>query len=182
MSGSEGNSVLVQAEDAVSLRYVNELDDHLYAQKRLYGLGKLAKIDKVVAVFLALFGVALIVTAGIHWWTMVWFPLAVVEWFNLLSISGLRTRYYFRNDPKYREEYRLTFSDTDIHFQTASIDSHIQWTHYNHAIETARVYLLCYGKAAYTVIPKSAFLSAEQENRFRQLLQRYIAAYQTTAN
>src|SRR4051812_1751851 len=106
---------------AITIRFMNELKDHLEAQRLLYRGGFMAKMDKVVAVLLLGFGVYGVATVGLQWWTLIWFPLAVVEWFNLLSLEPLRTRIWFRRNPKFREEYCLTFSREGIQFRTASI-------------------------------------------------------------
>jgi YcxB-like protein len=154
----------------ISIVFINELKDHLEAQRILYRKGILAKLDKVVAVMLFGFGAYCVVFAGLHWWTIIWFPLAVAEWFDLLSLSQWRTKIEFRRNPKFREEYHLTFSRENIHFKTASIDSTLQWTHYERVIESADLFLLMYGKGLYTLIPKRCFKSNEEINTFRTLV------------
>ncbi len=71
---------------SVSIKFINELKDHIEAQRVLYRKGILAKLDKVVAVLLFGLGVYYVVLVGLHWWTVIWFPLAVAEWFDLFSI------------------------------------------------------------------------------------------------
>jgi hypothetical protein len=154
----------------ISIVFINELKDHLEAQRILYRKGILAKLDKVVAVMLFGFGAYCVVFAGLHWWTIIWFPLAVAEWFDLLSLSQWRTKIEFRRNPKFREEYHLTFSRENIHFKTALIDSTLQWTHYERVIESADLFLLMYGKGLYTLIPKRCFKSNEEINTFRTLV------------
>ena len=76
--------------------------------------------------------------AVIHWrWhlgeremeneTVVFFPLAVLEWFNLLSIRPFVIRRWFRHNPKFRETYHIELDTTGIHFRTRSIDSGPWW-------------------------------------------------------
>lgn len=154
----------------ISISFINELNDHLAAQRLLYSQGFMAKLDKVVAVLLFGFGVYCVAFVGLRWWTIIWFPLAAAEWFDLLSLSKLRTKIDFQRNPKFREEYHLTFSRANIHFKTAAIDSTLQWTHYERVIENPNLFLLVYGKGLYTLIPKRCFGAEAEINRFRALL------------
>jgi hypothetical protein len=163
--------------DYISIRFTHELKDHIEAQRVFYSRSPLAKLDKAIAVLLFVFGVYCVVSVGFRWWTVIWFLLAVAEWFNWLSLSQWRTRIEFRRNPKFREEYHLTFSRENIHFQTASIDSTLQWTHYDRVIESSDVFLLMYGKGMYTLIPKRCFSSNEEINAFRTLLSEAIAPF-----
>jgi hypothetical protein len=154
----------------ISIRFTNELKDHIEAQRVLYSKNALAKLDKAIAVLLFVFGVYCVVAVGLRWWTVIWFPLAVAEWFNWLSLNRWRIRIEFRRNLKFREEYHLTFSRENIHFQTASIDSTLQWTHYDRVIESPDLFLLMYSKGLYTLIPKRCFSSTEEINAFRDLI------------
>jgi YcxB-like protein len=159
----------------ISISFINKLKDHIEAQRVLYSKNVMAKLDKVVAVLLFGFGVYCVVFVGLRWWTIIWFPLAVAEWFDWLSLSRWRTRIEFRRNPKFREKYHLTFSRENIHFKTASLDSILQWTHYERVIESPDLFLLMYGKGLYTLIPKRCFNSNEEMNAFRTLLSQTIA-------
>ncbi len=160
--------------DSISISFINELKDHLAAQHFLYSKGSLAKLDKVVAFLLFGFGVYCVVSVGLLWWTIIWFPLAVAEWFDLLSLSQWRTRIEFQRNQKFREEYHLTFSRENIHFKTASIDSTLQWTYYERLVESPDLFLLMYGKGLYTLIPKRCFHSNKEVNEFRALINQVI--------
>lgn len=73
-----------------------------------------------------------------------------------------------------RGEYTLQYSDAGICFHSNDMDSTLQWSLYQSVRETERFYFLIYGKAAFTVIPKRAFTTAEQEQGFRALLRRHL--------
>jgi YcxB-like protein len=161
--------------DSISISFINQLKDHLEAQQILYRQGSWAKLDKVVAFLLFGFGIYCVVSIGFFWWTIIWFPLAVAEWFNWLSLSRWRTKIEFQRNPKFREEYQLTFSGENIHFATPSIDSTLQWTHYERVIESPNLFLLMYGKGLYTLVPKRCFNSNEEINAFRALVTQTIA-------
>lgn len=98
----------------------------------------------------------------------------MAEWFNLLSLSSLSTRIQYQRNPKYRDEYYLTFSPENIHFKTAAIDSVLQWTNYDDVIENADLFLLMYGKGLYTLVPKRCFHSNDEIDAFRALLNQTI--------
>ncbi|HEX8163783.1 MAG TPA: YcxB family protein [Pyrinomonadaceae bacterium] len=73
-----------------------------------------------------------------------------------------------------RGEYTLQYSDAGIVFRARDIDSTLQWSLYREVRETGQFYFLVYGKDAFSVIPKRAFTSAEQERGFRALLRRHV--------
>jgi len=156
----------------ITIRFENKLSDHIHAIRLYESRQAVAKINKIVAVLLAGFGIWAVWAAGARWWTVIWFVVAPVEWFDLLSIRPLQILVMFRANPKYREEYCLEFDDSGIHFTTPTIDSHIEWSHYNRVVESDRVFILIYGKPMYTTIPKSAFANADEIGEFRELLQR----------
>jgi|SRR6185503_16173584 len=109
----------------------------------------------------------------------IWFTLSLIGVFG----AGLfhRTvidlpRRYFRGDPKFRDEYHLTFSDAGIEFQTLNMSSMIAWSFYTGVIENDKFYLMKYGNNIHSVsmIPKRAFADSRQESTFRQMLRRNL--------
>lgn len=99
-----------------------------------------------------------------------------VMYYNALVQS---MRNYFRGDPKFRDQYRFTFSDEGIAVKTPHLDSKLSWSLYTRVLEGSDLYLLVYGKdiRMMTVIPKRAFHDGLQENSFRQLLSRHITTH-----
>lgn len=107
------------------------------------------------------------------------FPVAaILEWFDLLSISPLQVYVGFKSNPKFREKYSLEFCDEGIAFKTASIDSKLKWSHYNKTLESKRFFLLVYGRNMYMTIPKSAFASGDDIGKFRLLIEKLIPSRQ----
>jgi hypothetical protein len=160
--------------EPISISFINELKDHIDAQRFLYSQSFMAKLDKIVAVLLFGFGIYGSVFVGVFWWTIIWFPIAAAEWFNLLTLNYWRTKIEFQRNPKFREEYHLTFSRENIQFKTLSFDSTLQWTHYERAIESPSLFLLMYGKGLYTLIPKRSFIPHDQIEAFRALVREAI--------
>jgi hypothetical protein len=163
--------------DPISISFINELKDHIEAQRFIYSKGLMAKLDKIVAVLLLGFGIYCLVFVGWFWWTIIWFPLAAAEWFNLLTLSYWRTKIEFQRNPKFREEYHLTFSHENIRFQTLSFDSTLQWTYYERVIESPSLFLLMYGKGLYALIPKRCFSSNDQIDAFRALVRETVTLF-----
>ena len=109
----------------------------------------------------------------------VWVIVALLGLLGVSLFHGVlidRPRRYFRGDPKFRDEYNLTFSDSGIEFRTANINASMAWGMYTRVIETDAFYLTVYGRDIHSVsiLPKRAFVDSEQETAFRQLLRRHV--------
>lgn len=89
-----------------------------------------------------------------------------------------QTRKYFRGEPKFRNQYELTFSAEGITFKTAQIDAKLAWSLYTKVLEVSDVYLLIYGKdiRMMTLIPTRVFRNSIQENAFRELIDQHITS------
>jgi hypothetical protein len=165
----------------IELTFDNQLVDHLAAERLYYRSTLFWKLDKVVAVVLVSLGVFLIWQVGPRWWTLVWLPLALAEWFNLLSFRPLQIIFWFKQNPKFRETYHLTLDQAGIHFRTDSIVSVIKWDHYTRVLENERLCLLLYGARMYTVIPKRVFKSPDEVRNFQSLVSESIGTGHASA-
>jgi len=161
--------------DTVVLEFDNRLADHLAAERLYYRSTFWFKVDKVIATLLLIFGVLVVSVAGTRWWTVIWFPLAILEWFNLLSLRSLQIRFFFKHNSKFLEKYQLTFSDFGIDFKTKSLESKLAWTLYTHVLEDDCVILLIYGPRMYTVIPTRVFSDGVQQDRFLSLVCKHVS-------
>jgi hypothetical protein len=116
-----------------------------------------------------------------------------VVWF-ILTFAGLMMlifsyyahfvtpRLHYKRNPKFREQYNLQFSDDGIWFRSKGLESRLDWGFYSKVWETPRFYFLIYGKDMFTLIPKRAFSSEEQEAAFRSMLKRKISPNIETYN
>lgn len=109
-------------------------------------------------------------------------PLWVVIAFIVLAGVALFQGYlvdlprrYFRGDPKFRDEYNLTFTDAGIEFRTTHLNASLAWSLYTDVIENDKFYILVYGKGIHSlsILPKRAFTGG-QETTFRQMLRRHV--------
>ena len=127
------------------------------------------------------------VVAGIGIWT-IRFGTEQYFWFGVI-ICGIGLAYstlvavmlvvvpraMIAGNPKLRDEYQLTFSDQGVRFQTASIDSNLDWSLYQRAVEGRDFYFLYWSRRQFTVIPKRAFATADDRLVFNALLAAHIA-------
>ena len=160
--------------EAIRLEFEHILADHLHANRVYRQHSFFGRMDKIVALLLFAYSIMLTVSGGVGWWTVVLPILALLEWYDLLSISPLQVYVAFKCNPNFKEKYSLEFSDEEIAFKTGSIDSRIKWTHYNKTLESNKVFILIYGRNMYTVIPKSAFGSRDDIEKFRLMIEKTI--------
>jgi YcxB-like protein len=105
-----------------------------------------------------------------HWFGVMFVGASAIFGLILVGAFLVIPPLAFRNDPKYRDEYSLTFSPEGIHFQTAHVNSHLEWSIYSRALVDAHSYVLYWGSRTFTVIPKRVFENTEQRGTFEQLL------------
>jgi hypothetical protein len=144
--------------------YVRALRAHYASQLRLRLDIFLIVVLAAAGVFLwpSPFGVAFVVFSGV-------FALILIAAFAIIPPL------VFRSEPKFRDDYSLTFSPEGINFRTAHIDSQLHWSLYSRAFVDAHSYVLYYGSRQFTVIPKRVFQTAEQQQRFEQLLTEHVS-------
>ncbi len=165
-------------ETPITIEINHCVEDHVKAERLSYSKrSRWANADRIVAAILILFGIFLLATVGIRWWTTIWFVLAPLEYFNFLSIAPFVIRYRFKRTPKFHEKNELTFSEEGIHFKTPSIDSNLKWDLYTDVVEDNNLILLMYG-GAYSIIPKRCFKSEEDLKTFQTLIRRKITKRQ----
>jgi hypothetical protein len=132
-------------------------------------------LDIAVTVILVGIGVYLLRSPNLHWIGVTFIVIAVVFSLLLAAAFTVIPRLAFRREPKFRDDYSLTFSVEGIHFRTAHIDSQLQWSMYSRALIDRHSYLLYYATRQFSVIPKRVFRCAEQQQAFEQLLTQRIS-------
>ena len=148
--------------------YVRALRAHYASQLRL-------RLDIVVTVVVAGIGAYLWRFPSLHWLGLACvtssagFALVLVAAFTVIPPLA------FRREPKFRDDYSLTFSPEGIHFRTVQIDSQLQWSLYSRALIDAHSYVLYYASRQFTVIPKRVFQSLDQQQAFEQLLTQHVS-------
>jgi hypothetical protein len=164
-------------EAPIKIEFDHRVEEHVSASRLYYSKRtRWAKTDKVVAFLLVLFGTVLVILVGFQWWSVIWFVLAALEFFNLLSIDPLVVRWQFKATPKFNERNTIVFEHDGIHFRTPTIDARLKWETYSEMLENDEVFLLVYGKRMYSVIPKRAFQGETEKERFRHLIAQRLSA------
>lgn len=164
--------------DKVELRYSLTEQEYLSAVRFYLMRSKRLMVRVIVWLLLVLAGLFLL-NVVIDFILPIWFILALVVLIGVAFFHGYLVdlpRRYFRSDPKFRQEYNLTFTDAGIEFKTQDINSSIAWSLYTRVVENENFYILVYGEniPSLSILPKRAFRDSNEENDFRQMLRRHI--------
>jgi YcxB-like protein len=166
------------ATDRVQLNFRHTEAEYL-AATRLYFWHSKEVLMRLIVSYVLFAAVLLLLPLMMGFSLPIWFNLALMclgalAWFHGYVVD--LPRRYFRGDPKFREDYHLTFSDAGVEFQTQNMSSMIAWSYYTGVIENDKFYLLIYGKNinAVSILPKRVFEDSKQETDFRQLLRRNL--------
>ena len=157
----------------LSFRYLES--DYVLALRAHYASKLRLPLDIAAVIVLPLVGVYLWHSPDLHWLGVTCVVTFAVFVLILIASFTVIPPLIFRSQPKFQDDYSLTFSPEGIHFRTAHIDSQLQWSMYSRALVNAHSFLLYYGSRQFTVIPKRVFQSAEQQQIFEKLLTRHIA-------
>jgi hypothetical protein len=164
-----------QSNAAVDLSFRYLESDHVRALRAHYASRLRLRLDIVFCAALAVAGIYLWQTPGSRWLGVAFFSIAAFFGLMLVAAFTVIPRWVFRREPKFRDEYSLTFSSEGIRFLTAHIDSQLQWSMYSHALVDAHSYMLYYGTHQFTVIPKRVLQSSEQQQVFERLLTQHVS-------
>ena len=157
----------------LSFRYLES--DYVRAVRAHCGSRARLGVSVAWGVVLAACGLYLWRSPGWHWLGLGFLIGSVIWALILFAALTIIPSLNFRREPKFRDEYSLTFSPDGIHFCTAHVDSQLQWSMYSRALVDAHSYMLYYGSRQFTVIPRRVFQSAEQQQSFEQLLTQHIS-------
>jgi len=105
-----------------------------------------------VIIVLGGIGGYLLRSPSLHWLGVGCVVVSALFALMLVAALTIIPRFVFRREPKFRDDYSLTFSAEVIHFRTAHIDSQLQWSVYSRALIDAHSYVLYYGTRQFTVI------------------------------
>lgn len=165
-------------QGVVHLRFTHTEKEYLDAVRFYFWHSKELSIRLIVSFVLFAIGLVLldVILGGfLPLWAMLAFIfLAGLGWFHGYVIDVPRRR--FRGDPKYRDEYDLTFSDAGTEFKTAHLSASLKWSLYTRVIENDRFYIMIYGRDIHSlsILPKRVFRDKEQEMAFRKILRRNL--------
>jgi hypothetical protein len=161
--------------ETVSLLFRYAESDYVRALRAHYSSRLRVRLDIVAAVVVAMLGVYSWRSPDYHWLSVVCLVASFALVFILFGAFFGIPPFAFRSEPKFRDDYSLTFSPEGIHFRTAHIDSKLQWSMYSRALIDEHSYVLYYGSRQFTVIPKRVFQNAEQQQLFEELLTQHVS-------
>lgn len=156
----------------LSFRYAER--DYILAMRAHYASRLRLPLDVVVIIVVAVIG-AYELKSGSQAFGIALLTLSAVFALMLIAAFTVVPRIVYRNQPKFRDDYALSFSPQGIHFRTAHIDSDLQWSMYSHALVDDHSFILYYGSQQFTVIPKRVFENPAQRRSFEQLLAQNIS-------
>jgi hypothetical protein len=157
----------------LSFRYAES--DYVRALRGHYSSRLRVRFDIIAAIVAALLGAYSWRSPDYHWLGVICVAASVALVLILFAAFVVIPPFAFRSEPKFRDDYSLTFSQDGIHFRTAHIDSQLQWSMYSRALIDEHSYVLYYGSRQFSVIPKRVFQNAEQQQLFEQLLTQHVS-------
>jgi len=103
-------------------------------------------------------------------------------WIALIVLALLAVTYFMStvaqprkaaSDPRYDKPFTLSIGELDLRLSSADLDSPSSWNDIRKVWETANFYYLFLDASQFWIAPKSAFESREQEQKFRELANKY---------
>lgn len=153
------------------LKFKYSEKEYIEAVKWYYSQSLNLKLDVVISVILICFGSLLWISGSESILNKILVLLGCILLLMIIFTLYVNPKRVFRQEPKFQDEYNLSFNDEGILFETEHINSTIAWNHYSKVKENKRFFYLIYGKYMFTIIPKRAFLNTEEEDLFRKLVE-----------
>ena len=107
--------------------YVRAMRAHYFSRLRL-------RLDAAVTVILAGIGVYLWRSTTVRWLGIACISITIAFVLLLVAAFTVIPSLAFRREPKFRDDYSLTFAAEGIHFRTAHMDSQRRWSVYSRAL------------------------------------------------
>jgi hypothetical protein len=160
--------------EPLTLQFKYDEKEYARAVRHHFSITMHVRLDLFVSVLLI--GAGIFLRFYRDWDDLILLPiiLGVIMLVGEGCILFILPHRWYKIQPKLREEYKLVFSDAGIVFQTAGVDSKLEWSIYNKWLSFKDFYLLYYGKGAMSIIPRRAFASREDDQTFRDLLIKHI--------
>lgn len=161
-------------DSTVSLSFRYQKNDIVRAVRSHNASRHHPRLDLVIAVGLAWLGADLWRSSSSNLFGALCVVTSACIVIFLLAAFVVNPPLAWRYEPKFRDEYSLKFSPEGIHYQTAHIDSHIEWSFYTRVLVDAHSYLLYFGSRKFTIIPKRVLGSIEERGAFEELLAQFV--------
>ena len=163
------------SNEPINATYTYTRDEYLRALRQYYNTKLSARRDVILGIVMTAMGAYLVYSSPPNWlfgWFLI--VLGVSLLLMVLYASVILPALIYRNEPKLKWEYSLTFYDDKIEFKTNGIDSTLGWQLYHSWLRDDEFYILYHGKRDLSVIPRRALAHDNSDERFAELLQSKI--------
>jgi hypothetical protein len=160
----------IPMDSTIDLSFRYSEGDFVRAMRAHYASRLRLRFDIVVTVAMMVLGVYFWRSPASHRYGIALVSIAAAFALMLVAAFAVIPSMVFRREPKFRDDYSLTFSPEGVHFRTAHITSQLQWSMYTQALIDAHSFVLYWGSRSFTVIPKRVFQTTEQQDAFEKLL------------
>lgn len=158
-------------EKSLNLKFKYSEKEYTEAVKWYYSKSLNIKVDILVSVIVIFLGSILWISGNESTLNKILILLGCILLLMMLFVLYVNPKRVFKQEPKFRDEYTLIFSNEGIKFETEHINSTIAWNHYSKIKENRDFFYLIYGKYMFTIIPKRAFTDKKDEELFRILVE-----------
>lgn len=161
-------------EKSLNLKFKYSEKEYAEAVRWYYSKSFNIKVDIIISVILIFLGSLFWITGNDTSLNKILVLLGCILLLMILYVLYVNPKRAFKQEPKFRDEYNLSFNDERILFKTEHINSTIDWNHYSQVKENKDFFYLIYGKYMFTIIPKRTFMSKKDEEIFRKLVEEKI--------
>ncbi|MDP4144329.1 MAG: YcxB family protein [Bacillota bacterium] len=158
-------------ENLLYLKFKYSEKEYAEAVKWYYSKSLNIKFDMVLSIILVSLGSIFWIMGSKSMLNKILVVLGCFLLLMMLFVLYVNPKRIFRQESKFQDEYKLSFNDQGILFETEHINSNILWSHYSQVKENKEFFYLIYGKYMFTIIPKRTFLNKEDETLFRKLVE-----------
>lgn len=130
--------------------------------------------DLILSICLLIYGVYRINSSANVIFSVFLIVAALFYIFILILAKYIIPKLRFNREPKFQEEYFLSFQDEEINFIAGKLRSALSWDYYIDVKESKDFFFLVYGKNRYTIIPKRVFKDLDELNIFKDLVRSKI--------
>ncbi|MDO5519520.1 MAG: YcxB family protein [bacterium] len=141
---------------------------------RLYQfiMKRITKLELVVMALLPVIWGGMFFIEGMSMFTSILLAALVLVYGTTGFILFIQPELIFKKTEKYHQEYQMIFTDNTILFETTEISSKLGWDVYSGYCEKKEFFYLLQKNVNYTLLPKRAFKTKQEEDKFRELLKK----------
>jgi hypothetical protein len=158
--------------DALVLRYTQRIDELTHAARVYQRSTRKHQVYKVLGLLAIFLAAWTFLRSGPDLGPALLLALGVFLWFDPVPLIVLGAG--LRNTAAVRDPYETLIDARGTHFSIGKNRVSRGWDKYQRLLESERVFVLVFGRWAYSVIPKRVLADPAQEAALRELLRRHI--------